>query len=190
MRPVVSASFAVCLAMIPESVVSTQGVAADVRIEAASIKRATDAPVGPGAGAPDRFVRNFISLEELIMLAYDVARERVIGGPSWLARAVSVKMSRPATVDELRVVLQQVLAERFALRLHREAQESSTYNLVTSQGDRRLGPQLKQAQADCMPFLTADPGWTKACRVDLYRSAWLASVAQFIDLTNLLYCSR
>jgi len=165
MRLVALVPLAVVLAHLSGSVVAVQGVADDVRIEVASIKRATEAPAGSGVGAPNLFVRNFISLEELIMLAYDVPRERVKGGPSWLGSdrfAVIVKTSRSATVDELRVVLQQVLAERFRLRVHRDAREVSTYDLVLSRGDHRPGPQLKPAQTDCMPFLTGKRPMTEA----------------------------
>ncbi len=165
MRPVLAAPVAVLLVLLSGRLMAGQSVPDDVRIEAASIKRATDVPVGSGVGAPNLFVRNFISLEELIMLAYDVPRERVMGGPSWLGKdrfAVSVKTNRPTTVDDLRVVLRQVLTERFGLRVRRETREASTYDLLTSRGDRRFGPQLRPAETDCMPFLTGKRPMTEA----------------------------
>jgi len=62
MRLVALVPLAVVLAQLSGSVVAAQGVADDVRIEVASIKRATEAPAGSGVGAPNLFVRNFISL--------------------------------------------------------------------------------------------------------------------------------
>ena len=68
-------------------------------------------------------------LRQIVGLAYAVQRVRVQGGPGWADADqfdISAKAENPsATRDEIRSMLQTLLAERFKLVVHRETRRHS-----------------------------------------------------------------
>jgi uncharacterized protein (TIGR03435 family) len=81
-------------------------------------------------------------LKQLISYSYGIEYERIVGGPSWVG---SVRYTVDATSDdprlthaELLLMLQNLLAERFGLRLHRETKDVSGYVLVVAKGGMKL----------------------------------------------------
>lgn len=60
-----------------------------------------------------------------------------------------MRRGREATSDELREMLQTLLAERFKLAVHYETQERPVYALVLARPDGRLGPGLRKSELDC-----------------------------------------
>jgi uncharacterized protein (TIGR03435 family) len=146
-----------CLAMVASALgQSVSPTPADVRLEAATIKPTGAQPSQPPR-APDLFTRGNITLRQLMIYAYDLPVFRIVGGPAWadnLRFDVAAKMSAPSSPARMRPLVQRVLEDRFALKLHRETRELSTYEMVLARGDRRLGPRLKPSTADCEPFLS------------------------------------
>ncbi len=110
---------------------------------------------------PDGFKCEGTTLRGLISNAYGVTGSSVkgliLGGPAWMATQafdLQVKVEAPtaarwstlpqAAVDEeRRTVLQELLAERFQLKVHREPREMAAFALTVGKG----GPKL-QAPAD------------------------------------------
>ena len=48
-----------------------------------------------------------------------------------------------------------LLAERFALRAHKEVRDGPTFALEIVRDDRRLGPKLRPTEIDCVAFYAA-----------------------------------
>jgi uncharacterized protein (TIGR03435 family) len=76
-------------------------------------------------------------LSHLIGVAYDVEMNRVEGGPQWVWGAdrfdVQAKAENPAaTHQELLRMLQQLLSDRFSLRLHHETRMMPGYALLVA----------------------------------------------------------
>jgi uncharacterized protein (TIGR03435 family) len=68
----------------------------------------------------------------------------VVGGPGWIDGDrfdVEAKSETLVPVAEMRLMLQQMLADRFKLRLHREPRQQQGYALVIAPG----GPKLQEA---------------------------------------------
>lgn len=129
--------------------------------EAATIKPSK----GPGPGgrigvwaAPDGFSAWFITLQQMISVAYGVERFQISGGPSWLpserfdieakldastADALE-KLSHDRRVLAQQQMLQSLLANRFQLMAHRETKDLTIYKLVIAKG----GLKLQQAKPD------------------------------------------
>lgn len=126
--------------------------------EVASIRpRVGEAPLGGGAGAPDRYEDPDTTLHFLIRVAYDLFDYQVVGGPEWIDSrpwAISAKAPAPVNRVVMRSLLRKLLEDRFALKAHLETRVLPTYELVMSRSDRRLGPKIKAAAVDCTPFLT------------------------------------
>ena len=73
---------------------------------------------------------------------------RVMGGPDWFDRDqynLVAKAENPeAPKDEVRLMIQSLLADRFKLTLHRETRELPVYTLTVAKG----GPHLQDAKPD------------------------------------------
>lgn len=87
-------------------------------------------------------------LRQIVGLAYGVQRVRVLGGPGWTDSDqfdIAAKAeSADATRDEVRNMLQTLLAERFRLAVHRETKVVPAYSLVLA----KSGSKLKVAAPD------------------------------------------
>jgi len=98
---------------------------------------------GPGTGDPGRIHYADMSLKNLLMKAYDV-RGFQIQGPSWLdTERVDVNATMPpeTTKEQFRVMLRNLLVERFRITLHRETKASPIYSLMVAKG----GPRMKES---------------------------------------------
>jgi uncharacterized protein (TIGR03435 family) len=103
-----------------------------------------------------------LSLNLLIMEAYNLKAYQIAAGPDWMgggsmsdvaAKAASIEeydVSAKAegeaalTRDQARLILQAVLADRFHLRVHRETKEIPVYALVVG----KYGLKLKESAPD------------------------------------------
>ena len=87
-------------------------------------------------------------LRQIVGLAYAIQRIRVQGGPGWADSDqfdIVAKAENPdATRDEIRSMLQTLLAERFKLMVHRETKQIAAYTLVVA----KSGSKLKEAAPD------------------------------------------
>src|SRR5579872_6896718 len=77
----------------------------------------------------------------MIMNAYGLQFSQLAGGPDWLSSAtwsVDARAEGNATRDQLMLMLQLLLEERFHLKTHHESREMSVYALTVA----RNGPKL------------------------------------------------
>jgi uncharacterized protein (TIGR03435 family) len=133
-----------------------QSLAGDeLRFEAATIKPVSELQRGAGPRGLDLFSRNYITLQQLLIYAYERPAYRIVGGPSWVTTDhfdVQAKAGAPPTAPQMHLLVQRLLADRFGLRVHRETRELPIYDLVFARADHRLGPKLNVAAIDCTPF--------------------------------------
>jgi uncharacterized protein (TIGR03435 family) len=126
------------------------------QFEVASVKpstppaggRNTPPVVRGGPGSTDPALARFdnVDLDSLITMSYGIARFQ-LSGPDWMKTArfdINARVPLGTTIDQYRLMLQNLLAERFKLTLHHETKEMVTYQLVVAKG----GPKLKEVEAD------------------------------------------
>jgi uncharacterized protein (TIGR03435 family) len=92
-------------------------------------------------------------LADCLQAAYQVSRFDV-SGPEWLGRRrfdITARSVGPATKEQLMLMLQTLLAERFAVRLHREPREMRAFALTV----RRGGPKLTAGKPDGLADVVA-----------------------------------
>lgn len=132
------------------------GVVPPVSFEAASVRPAAAQQAG-GEGssrsqiqyAPDSLTMQNIDVGEMIQWAYGLQQYQVtwtnlLNGSRYDIRA---KTAEPVSVNTLRLLLQNLLALRFKLQLHREQKRTSVYELVISKG----GPYLPKDKSGTLP---------------------------------------
>jgi uncharacterized protein (TIGR03435 family) len=101
---------------------------------------------GPGSNAPGRIRYRIISLKLLLINAYGV-QDFQIAGPGWMDTAffqIEATMPPTTTKAQFREMLQNLLSDRFKLKIHRAAREVPSYDLVVSKD----GPKLKKSPAN------------------------------------------
>lgn len=72
------------------------------------------------------------TLKTLIRAAYGVQNDQIIGGPKWLDTDrydIEAKTSGPVPQNRERPLMQNLLTDRFKLRVHRESRELTVYLL-------------------------------------------------------------
>lgn len=128
-------------------------------------RRALYGHFDPAVAAQGRCVGTGLHLVDLISLAYGIPPQFLSGGPDWVylntsrSRETEVAFQieaaaidpSSATTEQLRQMLQTMLADRFKLKLHRETRDTQGYVLLVAKN----GPNLKDASGNDEPPFVA-----------------------------------
>lgn len=109
---------------------------------------------GPGTKDPGRIDYPFMTLKFILMTAYNVKNYQ-ISGPGWLDTArfdINATMPPDTTKEQLQIMLQNLLLERFKMSVHREKKESATYSLEVVKAGK-----LKESAATGAPVDADNP---------------------------------
>jgi uncharacterized protein (TIGR03435 family) len=108
--------------------------------EVASIKPSTpgEAYVGihPTPGG-QRYVAASSPLRDYLYVAYQVRPDQITGGPGWVETELydmNAEADRPSSIEDLHIMLQNLLTERFKLRFHYESKQMPAYVLTIDKG--------------------------------------------------------
>jgi uncharacterized protein (TIGR03435 family) len=99
---------------------------------------------GPGTSSPGEVSFKNASLMSILTSTFDVKRYQV-SGPPWLGTLgfnIVAKVPPGATKDQIKLMMRNLLAERFQLAVHRETRDLPAFALVVAKG----GPKLTAAQ--------------------------------------------
>ncbi len=122
---------------------------------------------GPGTTDPGRLTFEHATLKLLVMHAYGI-QDFQVSGPDWIGTErfdIVAKIPAGTTKDQVNVMLQNLLAERFRLKLHRESRIFAVYELTVGKG----GSKMRVSPDDAKP-MTAD---------DLAKLKYVDNVPQF-----------
>lgn len=105
---------------------------------------------GPGTSDPGRITWPSATLSQLLTKAFDITADQ-ISGPAWIDTeryATTAIVPQGATPEEFQVMLQNLLAERLALKLHHETKNLPAYILTVSKAGSKLTPAAPPAAGD------------------------------------------
>jgi uncharacterized protein (TIGR03435 family) len=143
------------LTILTTCVAFGQGATESSTFEVASVKPAEPQSAGmmrvrmsggPGTPDPGQLTYTNVSLKNILMNAYAVKGYQ-LSGPKWLDSErfdIAAKIPIGATKEQFRLMLQNLLAERFKLTLHHETKDLPMYALVVGKG----GAKLKESVDD------------------------------------------
>lgn len=113
-----------------------------------------DVQMSPPGGKPSfnflpggKLTVHSATMKELIMAAWGLREGYLSGGPAWLPTERYDIVAKAATVksdDEIRLMLQTLLRERFKLEIHHEQKVMPVFELVVG----KKGSKLKESAAD------------------------------------------
>jgi len=148
------------LAAAPWALAQTQSAAgsafavASVRMTPPDSSDAITSSLTPPGASP--FVARNMTLKILIQLAYGIDANKIVGIPEWMNSQgydITAKAEGGAglSYQQLQAPLQQLLAERFHLAVHRDSKEMNGFALVVAKG----GPKLEATKGvDGTPTMT------------------------------------
>lgn len=95
-------------------------------------------------------------LDEIIMLAFNVGGRQLVG-PRWLTELTTdptqvtrfeivAKVPEDATKDQVPLMLQKLLEDRFKLKVHREPRPTEVYSLEVSKNGHKLTPSIPDSR--------------------------------------------
>jgi uncharacterized protein (TIGR03435 family) len=117
---------------------------------------------GPGTDDPTRITYTFVTMQGLLVWAFGLPIDQ-ISGPSWWTTEhydISAKVPPSATKDDVSVMLQNLLAERFNLKEHLVKKDFDAYELTVAKG----GLKMKESVIDPKLGSTGAPEQAAALR--------------------------
>ena len=148
---------------------------ARLEFEAASVKPIPEGDVvtvfckgGPGSTDPGLFRCRNSSLSNLISRAYGLKPNQLIA-PDWADSArfdVDAKIPDGTSQETLQQMLQNLLADRFKLVVHRESRESTEYRLEVAKGGPKFKPAANEKPAESNPYANSPPPAPKIPKID------------------------
>ncbi len=179
--------------------VSAQGQSSPVRLvyDVASVKAsepgAPDGEVDPLPGGTGyNAVR--ISIKDMLSVMYRVPGRQITGGPEWLYSErfdVLARTDRAYSIDDLHLMFQNLLADRFNLKLHRQTKMGPVYVLMVASSGLKMKP-VDPGKDRHSPITTGPNDETIGSRVPMnYFCFWLGQNLQsdqrpVIDTTGLI----
>jgi uncharacterized protein (TIGR03435 family) len=124
-----------------------------------------------GFQAGGRFIGVNVTVSMLIGAAFSTPDAmwpgfQVTGGPAWIntdGYDVQAKTDGNTPPEDQRLMLRNLLGDRFKLTTHIETRDLPTYSLVLVRTDARLGPQLHPSAGDCIYGNAANPSGLPHC---------------------------
>jgi uncharacterized protein (TIGR03435 family) len=159
-----------------------------IEFDAASVK-----PAAPGReggrvrtlpGGHTFTASNVALIRNLIMTAYSLRADQVSGGPGWVNSDdydIEARANRPSGPDELMLMLQTLLADRFKLILRDDRKVQPVYALVLE----KAMPNFKRNESRSEPlFFPVASGHYKAGNVSM--SYLAGSLGRFPDVGRVV----
>jgi uncharacterized protein (TIGR03435 family) len=99
---------------------------------------------GPGTQSPGQITATNLSVREMMATAYNVKDYQIVG-PEWLTAQrfdIVAKVPEGATKEDVQVMWQNLLKDRFGLKLHHDSKEMPILALVVGKN----GPKFKESE--------------------------------------------
>ncbi len=131
----------------------------------------------PGGKGFKGFKATNARLKVLVMLAYDIAEWQLSGGPAWMESDgfdIDAKAENPTSYEQIHLMLQSLLVERFKLKVRRETREQPVDALVVEKDPPNL---LLHEDDGTSPLISvgSKPGERIFQNISISRLAWLLS---------------
>lgn len=135
---------------------------------------------GPGTGSPERIAFAHASLKNLIRVAYDLWSPNQLEAPAWMESTrfdIVANIPPGATRDQANLMLQNLLADRFHLAVHRSTRELPIYALLLAKN----GPKLKVSVDDPNAPRPRGTLWPPGRKIFEFNGSTMASFAQTLE---------
>lgn len=189
-------TFLSVLALIFAALLHAQSKPTRLTFEVASIKPTKPGTRGGGIkplpGGQEYIAQN-VPVKLMTALMYWVTFRQIIGGPAWFNTDpydIDAKADRSYNIDDLHAMFQNLLADDFKLKFHKEVKEGPVYALVVDKPGLKM--KVNESEQDFkIPITPGANGINIGTRVPMrYLAWWLSGVLDgdgrpVIDRTGL-----
>ncbi len=154
--------------------------------EVASVKPSKPGATGGGIRplpGGQTYIATNAPVKLMIKLMYHVTDRQISGGPAWINTDlydVEAKAERPASLDQLHQMFQNLLVDRFQLKFHRETKEMPCYALVLDKSGSKLKLNESPEPFD-FPIKPGGRGKIVGQRVSMSYFTWFLSGLPMVD---------
>jgi uncharacterized protein (TIGR03435 family) len=117
-----------------------------------------------------------VTVRDMLTVMYRLPRRQVVGGPDWVDSErfdVMVRADHRYSIDELHTMFQNMLADRFHLKLHLEMKQGPVYALTVAKSGLKMTP-VEEGFVRNSPIQTQSENVYTADRVPMiYLCFWL-----------------
>src|SRR5580658_11111497 len=161
--------------------------------EVASVKPSKPGAEGGGIKplpGGQTYVAKNVPVKLIIKLMFHLNNSQISGGPSWLDSDlydVEAKADGPHSIDDLHVMFQNLLVDRFKLQYHKETRTLPAYELVVDKSGSKLTENHNPENFD-IPVRPTGRGRFEATHCSMSYFSWLLSQVldrPVIDQTGL-----
>lgn len=155
-----------------------------LEFEVASIKPSKPGAQGGGIKplpGGQTYVATNVPVGLMIRLMYHLNSSQISGGPGWLDTDrydVEAKADAPHTIDELHVMFQNLLVDRFKLQFHNETKVLPAYELVVDKSVSKMTENHNPEHFD-IPIQVREFGSVQATHCSMSYLSWV--VSQFLN---------
>jgi uncharacterized protein (TIGR03435 family) len=159
---------------------SAPTTAAPLSFEVASIKPSKPGANGGGIkpmSGGQGYVATNVPVKMMIKLMYHLNDRQISGGPRWLDTDlydVEAKADRPRNIDELHLMFQNLLVDRFKLQFHKETRMLPAFELVVDKSGAKLTENKSPEHFD-IPVRGTGGGKIEAVHCSMSYFAWILS---------------
>jgi uncharacterized protein (TIGR03435 family) len=141
-------------------VATAKAASTELEFDVASVKvnQKAEGPSQISGPTPGRFVASNTPLRFIVLYAYGLLDHQLIGAPEWMwSTSIDVAATYPSgtipTDQDVRIMVRNLLRDRFGFMAHKEQREMPTYSLTLARKDGRLGPQIRRSDVDCVKWI-------------------------------------
>jgi uncharacterized protein (TIGR03435 family) len=119
------------------------GASQRLTFEVATIRLAkpdSDGGIHPLPGNQEYWARD-VPVQLIVSLMWKLPLHQVVGGPGWVSNEgydVEAKAEQPTTLDNLHIMFQNLLVDRFHLKYHMETRQGPVYALTVDKGGVKM----------------------------------------------------
>jgi uncharacterized protein (TIGR03435 family) len=154
--------------------------ASRLEFEVASIKLAQGN--SPGGGIKplpggQTYIATNVPVKLMIKLMFHLCDSQISGGPGWLDTDlydVDAKADQPESIDELHIMFQNLLIDRFKLRYHEETRMLPAYELLVDKSGEKLRVNNSPEHFD-IPIQPTGFGKMQATHCSMSYFTWILS---------------
>jgi len=137
------------------------------KFEVASIKPNISGAEGSRfTPAPGRIDGENVPVDLLIRAAFSIQSFQIVGAPDWINSArfdILAKAEGTPTDDQMLLMLQSLLGDRFQLKFHRETRELPIYSLTVAKSGFKLHESTCTIRDPMVPETSPAPGQPNYC---------------------------
>jgi uncharacterized protein (TIGR03435 family) len=121
---------------------------------------------------------NNVPVKLIMGLMYKVPATQIVGGPPWFGSEtfdIEAKAAHASSIDDLHTMFQNLLADEFKLKFHKETKEGPVYALVIDKSGSKLKVNDEPKSYKKFTLMPGKPGETIAAGEDMVHFCWYLS---------------